>query len=280
MSTPECIYIKWKTPEEELVGAARLCEAFTHRRINEAHELAIAVPNMAWALQAWRACAAAGIQASIRAGKVNLSAKAQSRLALVNLLAHPNDAALRAKMLAQGTSEAELDQLLSQYAGAKAAALVRLADLKACPELYHGLMHVCGDESASQLYRILQQQLETPTAPKGVQVLAIVPFTRVTETFAQMFLPGCVEGLMPSDAAARKAFVGLPQHATKRLYYSGFSTAQKEFAQRAGIAFARTKLEGDAQIAMCKPTQLFAEFGAARPSTLGGQALLRKYQLN
>lgn len=292
MNAPERIFVKWKTPEEELVGTAQLLEAFAHRRINEAHELALAVPNMTWAVQAQRACDAAGLKSSIRAGRVHVGAAAQGRLKLIELLANPENETLRAQFLQSGYSEADLNDTIERYRDAKASALVRMAGLRQFPELRHGLLHVCGDESASEMFAILQGQLDRPTMPDGVEAASIVPFTHVNDQYAQMFVLGCVEGLLPGATAAedakelapteteRTAFLELGKHVTKRLYYSGFATANAQFAERAGIHFVRTKMEEGTRMAMCRPTPFFASFGHERPSTLGGQALLRKYQLN
>lgn len=292
--SPERIFVKWATPAEELSGAARLLEAFRFRRIDDANDLAIVVPNMAWAVQAKRACDVAGLKASIRAGRVHVSDAAKSRLALLEVIARPGDPELRRRWEASGHTQAELDDLLLHYGAAQASALVRMADLHACPELHHGLLHVCGDETPQQLYDLLVAQLENPTAPEGLEVAAIVPYTHMTGTYAQAFFVGCVDGLVPGpDAygedsmrverarkAAEEAFSQVGQHVSKRLYYSGFSKVDADFAQRAGIRFARMKTEGGAKVALTRPTPLFAHFGADRPSTLGSQALLRRYGLN
>lgn len=292
MAACERIFVKWQTPEEELLGVARLLEAFEHRRINEAHELAIAVPNMTWALQAQRACDAAGIKTSIQAGRVHLSKAAAGRLALIELLANPADESLRAQFLASGYTESDLDETIAQYQNAKASTLVRVAELRKCPELRHALLHVCGDESAAETYRIIAEQLDNPTPAEGVEAAAIIPFTHVKGSYEQMWMIGCVEGLLPAagaentdDEAAMSeaeyaAFAHLADHVNKRLYYSGFATAEVSFARSAQLHFVRTKQQAGQQIAICRPTPFFSKFGHERPSTLGGQALLRKYQLN
>lgn len=290
----ECMYVKWATPADELSGVARLLEAFHFRRIDDANDLAIVVPNMAWAVQAKRACDATGLKASIRAGRVHISDAAKSRLALLEIIAHPQDAELLRQWEAGGHTRAELDELLAHYDSAQASALVRLADLHACPELHHGLLHVRGDETPQELYTTLIEQLEHPTAPEGLQVAAIVPYTHVSDTYAQAFFMGCVDGLVPGPDAyaadptfakralevSQEAFAQVSKHVTKRLYYSGFSKADAAFAERAGIRFARTKLEGGQKVALTRVTPLFALFGADRPSTLGSQVLLRTYGLN
>ncbi len=306
-ATCETMYVKWDEPESELSGVARLLEAFVHRRVDCANDLAIVVPSMAWALQARRACDAAGVQASIRAGSVHLSAAARSRLALLDVIAHADDPRTMEKWRASGHGEEELADLLARYGAARAAALVRLCDLASCPELSHGLLHVCGDESAQALLDILNAQLAHPTSPDGLEVVSIVPLTHLSQVYAQVFVIGCVDGLLPAGdaagtpdaakqadargiagdsgadtayASAEEAFLAAPRHASKRLYYSGFAKAEVEFARRAHLRFSRVKREGDRELAMCRISPCFADFGAARPSTLGGQALLRKYQLN
>lgn len=298
----ESMYVKWDGPSAELAGTARLLEAFVYRRVDEASNLAIAVPNMAWAVQARRACDAAGIQSSIRAGAVHLSAAAKSRLALLEVIAHQDDPQVADRWRASGHTDDELASLLERYGAARAAALVRLCDLESCPEFSHGLLHVCGDESAQVLFGILNAQLARPTSPEGLEVVSIVPLTHLAETYSQVFVIGCVDGLLPAaadergadsaahDAAAKgmpgayasakDAFLAAPRHATKRLYYSGFAKADVDFARQAHLSFARIKREGGREVAMCRISPYFAAFGASRPSTLGGQALLRKYQLN
>ena len=294
ISAPERIFVKWATPEEELAGVARLLESFCFRRIEEANDLAIVVPNMAWAVQAKRACDATGLKASIRAGHVHLSAATKSRLALLECLAKPEDASLRTRWEASGHALSELDGLLERYGDAQASALIRLADLRSCPELAHGLLHVCGDESPQRLFETLTEQLERPTAPQGLQVAAIVPYTHMSGAFSQAFFVGCVDGLVPGPgayaddaqaaaealAAEKLAFAQVVDHVSKRLYFSGFSKAAASLAQRARIRCARTRNEGGFEYALARTTPLFCLFGADRPSTLGSQALLRMYGLN
>lgn len=277
----ESMFVKWETPEEELASTARLAEAFVHRHIEVANDLAIAVPNMAWAVQARRACAAAGLAASIRAARAHLSAATRSRLALLEAMADPESERLRAQWVAAGRPVEELDALVARYGDSRASALIRLCDLASCPELEHGLLHICGDEDARHLLAVLDEQLAHPTSPEGLQVVSIVPLAHLSQTYAQLFVVGCVEGLLDEgDEATRNAFLGAAEHATKRLYYSGFAKAELGFARSAHLAFARTRREGEREWALCRISPLFAAFGPARPSTLGGQVLLRTYQLN
>lgn len=291
---PEHIFVKWSTPEEELAGVARLLETFRFRRIDEANDLAILVPNMAWAVQAKRACDAVGLKASVRAGHVHLGQATRNRLALLEAIAYPDDASLAARWEASGRSRSELEELRASYGGAQASALIRLADLRSCPELAHGLLHVCGDESPRQLHATLMGQLERPTAPQGLQVAAIVPYTHVNGRFSQAFFVGCVDGLVPGSQggagdpqrpakateAEERAFSRVGEHVSKRLYYSGFVKAEAGLARRANIRFARTRHEDGIEFAVTRVTPLFGLFGADRPSTLGSQALLRMYGLN
>ncbi len=283
-SACESMFVKWETPEDELAGTARLLEAFVHRHIDQANDLAIAVPNMTWAAMARRACASAGVAASIRARRAHVSAATKSRLALLEVIAHPDDEHLQEKWRASGHTDEERTALLERYGDARAQALIRLCDLGSCPELEHALLHTCGDEDAKTLFDVICAQLEHPTAPSGLEVVSIVELTHVSETYSQLFVIGCVEGLLPAEAAdedaVREAFLKAGDHATKRLYYSGFTKADADFARAAHIAFARTRRTQDGEVAMCRISPLFAKFGARRPSTLGGQALLRTYQLN
>ncbi len=289
----EWMYVKWESPEAELDGVARLLETFTFREIDDANDLAIAVPNMMWAVSARQACEKAGIAASIRASHVHLSANTRSRLALLNVISHPSDPEMLAQWQASGHTSEELNALLERYGSARAQALIRLTDLRSCPELSHALLHVCGDESASELFDIVCEQLEHPTQPEGLHVVSIVPYTHLQGSYSQVFMVGCVEGLIPgadtegeSEAAhtarkqAEEAFLGAASHATKRLYFSGFAKADAQFARANHIAFTRTKREGDREVALCRISPLFGLFGSARPSTLGGQVLLRTYKLN
>lgn len=313
----ESMFVKWESPAAELEGTARLIEAFVYRRVDAASDLAIAVPNMAWAIQAKQACDQAGVTASVRAGAVHLSAATRSRLALLEVIAHPDDPQLADRWRVSGHTDAELSALLERYGAARAAALVRLCDLESCPELSHGLLHICGDESAGVLFETLGEQLACPTSPEGLEVVSIVPLTHLAQVYSQLFVIGCVDGLLPEPgqaadalptaaghaegkdpsseaaveasgaatsgaayASAKEAFLDASRHATKRLYYSGFAKADVDFAQRAHLSFTRVKREGDRELAMCRISPYFAAFGASRPSTLGGQALLRKYQLN
>ena len=279
-NAPEQMYVKWENPTAELVGVAKLLLAFEKRDINNGNELAVAVPNMTWAVQMQRACKAAGVLSSVRAHMSHLSAATKKQLTLARALAHPSNSDASSAWAAFGGSEEELQALQQKYASAKAAAIIRVAKLNACPELQHALLHICGDESAQQLYSTLEQQLNCPSDPEGLQVVAIVPYTHIAKTYSQLFFVGCVKGLLPENGESAQAFLEIAKHAKVRMYYSGFAKADESVAKACKIAYVRTKREGEGVQAICSPTGLFTCFGHTRPSTLGGQVLLRQYGLN
>ncbi|MBE6465914.1 hypothetical protein [Denitrobacterium detoxificans] len=117
----------------------------------------------------------------------------------------------------------------------------------------------------------------------------IAYYDALEDDYDWLFLMGCVDGFIPpaqasetapSSDEARAAWSNAFHHATKRVIASSFVKADAAFAKAAGIQSNRRKMEHGRVMAMCKPTPFLRDKGQARPSTVGGQALLRSFNLN
>lgn len=117
----------------------------------------------------------------------------------------------------------------------------------------------------------------------------------IEDDYEWLFLTGCVNGFIPGPAAfeaaseearaqerqrAREAWTNAFAHASKRVIASSFTKAEASFAKAAHIRFPRQKTEHGKTLAICSPTQFLQEAGSLRPTTVGGQALLRDFNLN
>ncbi|ANE22876.1 hypothetical protein AAY81_06780 [Denitrobacterium detoxificans] len=118
----------------------------------------------------------------------------------------------------------------------------------------------------------------------------IAYYNAIEDNYDWLFLMGCVDGFIPPAQAsgttiqtndeARAAWGNAFNHATKRVIASSFAKADATFAKAAGIQSDRRKMEHGRVMAMCKPTPFLRDKGRFRPSTVGGQALLRSFNLN
>ena len=298
MPAAERIYVKWKTPAEELISVSKLAFALVDRSVTAARQVCVAVPSYTWALQMKKAFDGIHVPVDMRIPNVPLSPKAKSGLATLRLIAHPEDPALLAAWQAAGRTDAELDKLVSEYSSAGSAALLRVTGLQDCPELESARRHPTGEENAQQLYDLLIEQHKNPTVPEAYQLITLMPYQLVGshgETYEQIFFAGCIDGLIPGPAAyendtpekrqaaldaARAAFQRTLNAGTKRIFVSGFAKMQVEAAQNAHVRYGRTKMENGTKLAMTQPSPFLSELESGRPSSLGGQALLRMYHLN
>lgn len=294
-SGAETVFVKWKSPEEELTGLAALLFALTASGAHRAENLCLAVANRNWAVQLQRACTQVDVRTSICMAPARLKDDARLALAKLDAIAHPQSAEAQSTLQGLGVSEEQAAKLVSTYAGARSFALARVLGLSGMPVFANALLHVTGEEDAGGLQAVLLEQLRRPTPPADSPLSPIVDFRHIPGTYDWVFLVGCVDGLMPSPAALedpdlqrrgarraaeQEAFVQAPGHARRTCVFSAFSKIDAALAQQAHIHTTRTKLEHGTRMGLCAPSSFLEAFGDARPSTTGGQAFLRSYNLN
>ena len=266
VQTTELLVVKWATPAEEALGMAKLAGAMVERRIAQPSEVAIVAPNAAWAENLLTACRMANVRAT-RLWPVEPGQAGRAVLAELD------------DLVANGGPDAPHGRTLIHRVGADAV-----------PEFAHALLHLEGDESALEVRKLITDQLQSPTIPDDSPALAVTTLAFLTHPVAYLFAPGCVDGLVPprsnqSDAddcieQSRAAFARAVRLAQVRATISYFVKAPAELASTLNLHSVRTKVEDGRQLAMTRPTPFLAEVGLARPATIGGQALLRRYALN
>ena len=252
--TAERLVVKWADPTEEALGTAMLAGALVDRRIAHPGQMALVAPNRIWALNLQRACESRKVAASLC-------------IPQPGAIGEDDRAALAA---------GEADRL-------RGASLVRRLGWDARPELAHALLHLQGDEGPERLLAIVEEQCARPTLPAHPQHIPIRLLESEVPETDYLFVVGCVDGLVPAgepDAPRRAAFAAAIAAGRRRSTASYFSKAPLQLAEQARLRFSRIKVENGASMAMVKPSPYLAEAGIWRPSTTGGQALLRKYGLN
>lgn len=279
----EQIIVKWQTPAEEAVSIARLAHELVLREVAFADQIGIIVPNASWGQQMKRACEAAGQPASACIGHVKLDAAAREALALLALLAQPSDEQARKAWYAFGHDASQAQALLEQHGRSRGFAVLRASGVSACKAFETALLHVQGDEEAPALLALINEQLDHPSVPKGSDHLVIAHYRQAAGHFTHTFLVGCVDGLIPDGRdldEERAAFTRACGLASARAVISYFVEADAALAQAARIRSLRTRHVDGRDIAICHPTPFLREMGMARPTTTGGQTLLRAYGLN
>lgn len=268
-ATPRVCLVKWSTPGEELAGLARFVRMLRARKGVEPASVGIFAPNRNWAVQMKRACEQAGAPAAVCMPAARLDAAAREALEKLR-------------------AEAQADSPKRGFA------LVRACGLESVPAFEHALLHVQGGERAGELHELIREQLVAPTMPEHALASPIMHYRQAEGSFEYAIVLGCVEGLIPGPAAfdgdetaraaavdeARQSFLRAEGLASVQTVVSTFAKIDARTAEQARIRFARKKVEGGVAMAMCSPSRFLAEAGSERPSTLGGQAFLRAYNLN
>jgi hypothetical protein len=282
------VLAKWKTPADELLGIGKLADALVQRLIAEPRDICIAVPSNTWALQMHRACRQLGIKTTLCIPHTRLKGDDAAALARLDALAQVGQGE-------RAATSADLADFVKRYAGVKGFAAVRACGLTERPVFEHALLHVIGDEDAATLSALIHGQLERPTLTPEALEIPIMHYRHIDRAFRYAFLVGCVDGLIPEQVAlacpdqsrrdraiqqSRDAFFALLDGTEVRIVASYFTEMPADDARRARIPFLRCKQERGVTMAMLRPTRFVAEMGAARPTTTGGQVLLRDYDLN
>lgn len=258
-SGAERIVVKWATPTEEVVAVVKLAAALLERSIAKPHEICITAPNLVWADNLYRASAAQGLDTSL-------------------CIARNETPALNRK----------LEQLEKFREELRGLSLVHRFGLDEMPECRHALQFVEGDETAVELATLVKSHLSKPRVTDAATFVPIVLMGALPASFNYVFIVGCVNGLVPSKAALdagtldeeRSRFLKTVEAGKKRCTLSCFTKAPAALAQQCHLVCARVKQEQGQSVAMVQPSVFLGEAGHFRPTTIGGQALLRKYGLN
>lgn len=265
-TVPDRVFVKWSTPAEEALSTVRLAYALAERRIAAPENISIAVPNRAWAQNVMRAAQSLGHQL-VSCIPQHLSSAAEQALAQLEELSNES---------LQGRS------------------LVHRTGLGRMPEFATGLLHVEGSENAEELAVLLRNQANKPSVPENCARVALALASNVPASTQYLFAIACVNGLVPRAAAFeaesatreqvlsedREQFRALLATNTQRTFVSYFVKAPAKLAESAGLQVMRYKTENEKRYAMVAPSTFITETRSQRPSTTGGQALLRMYGLN
>lgn len=289
------ILAKWKTPEEELTGMAGLAGSLVERGLSEAKHVCLIAPNRTWGTQLARACAEAGTRATLCMPPSRMSTGARRVLATIDLIAHPDDERLPAAWAKAYGSEQEARELIENYANADAFSLMRVTGIRKHPEFQHALTKIVGDERPPAFSATIHDQLLNPTIADDCEEIPIMHFQRARGDFEHVLFVACVDGLVPGARVleqpdeekraeqireSERAFEHAVALGRKRAVISYFTRIEKSTATRAHIPFPRAKHEGERVMAMVQPTPFLNDWGLDRPSTIGGQSLMRMYGLN
>jgi hypothetical protein len=300
--------IKWDSPTDELVGVAKLAFAQLDKGGLAHSQIRLIVPHANWGLQLQRACEAQGVSATFNMPMERLSAGATVELAKLEFLANPASAHAREILLkvpyalstdsqnAEGvTGEDALAAFAMRNKSVKGFSLLNVAHLKNFHEFDHALLHINGDEGATQMFDIVSAQLACPTIPEHTSAVSIEHMLYAHNPADLVILVACVDGFVPGAAAYaaatdqaraqavstwREAFNKCAGLGTQKTYISLFTRAEEALAKQAHFQIARTKMQNGQRVAQLRPTPFLDEWGLDAPSTCGGQALLRHLGLN
>jgi hypothetical protein len=300
--------IKWDSPTDELVGVAKLVFAQLDKGGLAHSQIRLIVPHANWGLQLQRACEAQGVSATFNMPMERLSAGATVELAKLEFLANPASAHAREILLkvpyalstdsqnAEGvTGEDALAAFAMRNKSVKGFSLLNVAHLKNFHEFDHALLHINGDEGATQMFDIVSAQLACPTIPEHTSAVSIEHMLYAHNPADLVILVACVDGFVPGAAAYaaatdqaraqavstwREAFNKCAGLGTQKTYISLFTRAEEALAKQAHFQIARTKMQNGQRVAQLRPTPFLDEWGLDAPSTCGGQALLRHLGLN
>jgi hypothetical protein len=237
-----------------------------------------------------------------------LSAGATVELAKLEFLANPASPHAREILLkvpyalstdsqnAEGvTGEDALAAFAMRNESVKGFSLLNVAHLKNFHEFDHALLHINGDEGATQMFDIVSAQLACPTIPEHTSAVSIEHMLYAHNPADLVILVACVDGFVPGAAAYaaatdqaraqavstwREAFNKCAGLGTQKTYISLFTRAEEALAKQAHFQIARTKMQNGQRVAQLRPTPFLDEWGLDAPSTCGGQALLRHLGLN
>lgn len=201
---------------------------------------------------------------------------------------------LKAQLIANRYTQGR--EFIEKNSRRKGFGLTRAVGLDGLRDFKGTLDTLAGDEDAATVYAVLRNKEMNPTFTEGAHILRISSYENMVGcNYDYVVLAGCVDGLMPArDAfevvstdedrkrvmdAERCLFAGAAAKAGVELMLSTFSRAQLELAEKTKMQVTRVRSDGDDRIAILRPTTFISEARSAAPSTIGGQALLAKYDL-
>lgn len=112
--------------------------------------------------------------------------------------------------------------------------------------------------------------------PSHERCAPIMDVRRVEGDFDWLFLFGCTDGLLPEGTSLAEAL----DHTRQSAVLSYFTAIDAALARQIHLPALRTKSLNGTSVATCRPTRFLSALGDGRPSTIGGQALLRAHGLN
>lgn len=287
--------VKWTTPAEEVRGIALVINSLINEANRDPERIGIAVPNHNWAAQMHYACRCADFPSTDCLPPARLNSEAQAALAKLDILAHHTTKETRIALAELGHPHQGMQHTIEELGPSCGFTLVQALGIDDIPLFAHARLHLHGDEDAQTLLDILKQQIVHPTMPDHASVTPIMHYRNVEGAFDWLFLIGCVDGLLPgSDAfeapteqersqardSCQSDFNAACSHAYEQIVISYFTKIDAEIAKKASIRTTRFRTEGDRRFAMTAPTVLLNHQENHRPTTVGGQILLRTYGLN
>lgn len=205
-----------------------------------------------------------------------------------------NEPFMKAQLIADRYNQGR--EFIEKNSRRKGFGLTRAAGLDGLREFKGTLDTLAGDEDAATVYAVLRDKEMNPTFTEGAHIMRISSYANMTGcNYEYVIVAGCVDGLMPARDAfevvstdedrkrvmdsERRLFAGAVGKAGRELMLSTFSRAQLELAEKTKMQVTRVRSDGDDRIALLRPTCFITEARNAAPSTIGGQALLSKYDL-
>ena len=182
-------------------------------------------------------------------------------------------------------------ELIEKHKKRRGFALLRALGAQGLREFEELERALAGDESAEEVFELAKNCINHPAFPEQKNCIHVSTYENMSGLkYDNIFIFSCIDGFMPARDAfemvstdedrqnimdnERRAFYRAVASAKKRLVVSYFTKAQLEVAERAKMQVARIRSEGNERMALVRPSVFLSETESARPSTMGGQALL------
>ena len=196
--------VKWKTPEEELINAARLGHLLAYNNGHKPKKVCLALPNQTWISQCVRACKMLKVDALICLPVKKLSPQAKQVLAILNYLDNHSDEALE-ELMGCGLSANDCQELFKRCKENKGFSLLRNIGALEVSQLEHAISLLDGDEDIHALNSFFHEQLRHPTISANSAELSITTLDGIHADFDYVFCLACAEGLIKSDSQSRNS---------------------------------------------------------------------------
>ena len=235
-----CTLVKWSDPAAELRGIAQAAAAAVARHEASPRTLGFAVPNRTWAMQLAQALAEAGLPAAVTDEPFPAGTR---RAAIMDFRRAWTDFS---HLYVVGCVEGLIPTAQALAAEEAAASTGDPADGSAGPAAADPADGPAGSTAANPAADPEGGAAADPAGLVGQQRAA---FNRLAE----------------ADGAVT---------------FSYFAKAPAALADQIHLPYRRTKAEDGIELALVSPARFIAEWGAARPSTQGGDGFLRAAGLN